>query len=164
MINTWTEIKDFPNYEINKLGQVRSKKTLNVLKGGLDRNGYKCVNIRKEGKTYYKPIHRLVAYTFLNEIQGKNCVNHKDLNKLNNCIDNLEFCNYYENNTHMKKNGKATTSKYAGVSYEKCRGKYKSYIKYQHKNYFLGRFETELEAYNAYLNAMKKFNIENKYA
>lgn len=159
----WKTILGFENYEVSSLGNIRSLKSGNILKGGKDRNGYKCVNLRSFNKTYFRPIHRLVAMTFLEVEKDKICVNHIDSNKENNHVENLEFCNYYENNTHMKlKNGK--TSKYAGVSYCKYRQKYSSSIRVNGKSHFLGRFINELDAYNSYLTALKKYNIKNKYA
>lgn len=159
----WKKILGFENYEVSSFGNIRSIKSGNILKGGKDRNGYKCVNLRSCNKTYFRPIHRLVAITFLKIDKEKKCVNHIDSNKENNKIENLEFCNYYENNTHMKlKSGK--TSKYAGVSYCKNRKKYSSSIRVNGNNCFLGRYENEIDAYNAYLNALKKYNIKNKYA
>lgn len=159
----WILIDGFENYQISNFGRVRSIKSGNILKGGKDRNGYKCVNLRANGKTFFRPIHRLVALNHLQPIEGKNCVNHIDLNKENNHVLNLEFCNHYENNSHMKMNG-STSSKFPGVSYSKDRNKFVASIKVNGKHKFLGRFKTEIEAKNAYLEALKTYNIVNKYA
>lgn len=70
------------------------------VKGSLMKNGYYC--IRTGGKSIYT--HRLVAETFLKKPIGKNCVNHKDLNKLNNKVCNLEWCSNIENLSHAHKN------------------------------------------------------------
>lgn len=159
----WKIIDGFINYEVSNFGNVRSIKSGNILKGGKDRNGYKCVNLRADKKTFFRPIHRLVALNFLEPIEGKNCVNHIDINKENNHISNLEFCNHYENNTHMKMvNGKS--SKFPGVSFCKDRNKFSSNIMVSGKAKFLGRFKTEIEAHEAYKKALIDYNIENKYA
>jgi hypothetical protein len=159
----WKEIKDFDAYLINEFGEVKSKKTNKILIGGSDRNGYKCVNLRANKKSYFRPRHRLVAIAFLPLINGKECVNHKDANKENNHFLNLEWCNYQENNTHMKmRSGKY--SKLPGVSYCKTRNKFSSSLKVNSKHNFLGRFDTEQEAHQAYIKALKFHGIENKYA
>lgn len=156
-------ISEFPNYEVSDSGNIKSIKTGRILIGGHDRNGYKCVNLRCNGKTYFKSIHRLVAITHIDNPDISLCVNHKDFNKENNHVSNLEFCNYYENNTHKKlKTNKA--SKYPGVSFCKTRQKFSSSIKVNGKALFLGRFETEIEAFSAYKKALEEHNIRNKYA
>lgn len=69
------------------------------------RFGYKQIRLRKNNKYKTIYIHKLVALTYLTPIQGKNEVNHKDGNKLNNCVENLEWCNRQENVVHSIKNG-----------------------------------------------------------
>lgn len=67
-------------------------------------NGYLCVNLSKDGKTRIHSIHRLVAETFLEKIEGKTQVNHKDGNKYNNSVHNLEWCTCKENINHCDEN------------------------------------------------------------
>tara|TARA_R110000772_G_scaffold104802_3_gene206307 strand:+ start:320 stop:829 length:510 start_codon:yes stop_codon:yes gene_type:complete len=163
MKNDWIVIDGFTSYEINSNGDIRSIKTNRILTGGKDRNGYHCVNLRSNNKTYFRPRHRLVALNFIDKINGKEFVNHKDGNKSNNSISNLEWCNSQENNSHMKlMNG--TYSKLVGVSYCKTRKKYSSSLKVNGKQKFLGRFDNEIDAHKAYLDALKYNGIENKYA
>ncbi|MFQ3543519.1 NUMOD4 domain-containing protein [Halobacillus rhizosphaerae] len=57
-----------------------------------------CLWKNKEEKTFL--VHRLVAFSFLPLIEGKEYVNHIDGNRLNNNLDNLEWCNHTENNNH----------------------------------------------------------------
>lgn len=47
-----------------------------------------------------KYVHKAVAETFISNLDNKPCVNHKDGNKQNNNVDNLEWCTYSENNLH----------------------------------------------------------------
>ena len=69
--------------------------------GHINRDGY--VNGILDGKN--TQFHRVIALSFLPRIDGKDFVNHKDGNKMNNCVDNLEWCNRSENTLHSFKNG-----------------------------------------------------------
>lgn len=64
------------------------------LKFTTDRDGYL---VTSQGR-----LHRLVAFAFLPIIEGKNCVNHKNGNKRNNYVDNLEWCTSKENTQHFR--------------------------------------------------------------
>ena len=67
----------------------------------ITKNWYKIYNLFKNWKQYKFKAHRLVLLTFI--WASKLIVNHKDWNKLNNNIDNLEYCTYSENNKHAYK-------------------------------------------------------------
>lgn len=95
-----------PNYEISNLGRLRNKKTKHFRTFGNNGKGYMTVqiNIDKVTKSFY--IHRLVANAFIeknNLLQSE--VNHKDGNKKNNCVSNLEWCSSSENKIHAIKLG-----------------------------------------------------------
>ena len=61
---------------------------------------YVTIYFKKEGKHKRIAVHRLVAHAFLTPVDGKNCVNHKDGNKQNNAVENLEWCTVQENTIH----------------------------------------------------------------
>lgn len=65
---------------------------------------YQCV-LYKDKKKHYKRVHRLVALSFIDNIENKKFVNHKDGNKLNNSVDNLEWCTNSDNTQHGYDNG-----------------------------------------------------------
>lgn len=67
---------------------------------GRDGNGYIVVNLRKEHKSTVIPVHILVAQAFLPNPQNLPTVNHKDGNKNNNSVENLEWSSYSDNNVH----------------------------------------------------------------
>ena len=67
----------------------------------INTNGYIRVYIYK--KTFF--LHRLIALTFLENLENKKQVNHKDGHKINNCINNLEFVTNKENQIHKFQNG-----------------------------------------------------------
>lgn len=79
------------NYEVNELGQVRNKQTKNVLKGYLDKDGYRIYTLRKDGKQKSIKAHILIASNFCIKQSQENEVNHIDFNKENNCASNLEW-------------------------------------------------------------------------
>lgn len=102
-------IKNYPNYQISNLGNVKNKKTDKILSKRKSNNGYLRVNVRTGLIKYEKPhtimIHKLVAEYFVPKIKGKNYVNHIDGNKENNCVNNLEWVTAKENSIHSIKMG-----------------------------------------------------------
>lgn len=113
-MENWKTIKDFPDYEVSDLGNVRNIKTKKILKPYksyyLKRPGYERykVDLYKDDKRYRRYIHQLVAKAFI-EIPEKNPdgtildvktlqVNHKDCDTSNNNISNLEWCDQAYNN------------------------------------------------------------------
>lgn len=95
----------YDNYIISDNGEVFNKRNINKpLKTRINKHGYKYLNLSKNGIVKSKLIHRIVAEAFLNYQDG-DVVNHKDGNKLNNNIDNLEFCTQKDNVKHAFDNG-----------------------------------------------------------
>ena len=92
-------------YLINREGKVWSKITKKLLNPCIHRDYPKLslLNKNKERRVY--PIHRLVALTFLPQVEGKNIVNHIDGDKTNFHLSNLEWCSAKENSTHASVNG-----------------------------------------------------------
>lgn len=94
-------------YEITEYGQVISHhfKKPKALKQATDKDGYKFVTLRIDGKTVYKRVHRLVAEIYIPNPEGKPFVNHIDGNPANNCVNNLEWVTNKENIIHAFKIG-----------------------------------------------------------
>lgn len=94
--------KDIPGYEglyqVSDYGRVRSLwyGKIKVLKPGNHR-GYYVVKLCKNGKKKHHSIHRLVVETFIGPIPKRMVVNHKNENKLDNRLDNLEIVTPKEN-------------------------------------------------------------------
>lgn len=86
------DIKGFENYQVSNLGRIYSKKRRACLKvKRLAGRGYYQVRLSKEGKYYYKNLHRLIAETFIPNPNKYRTVNHINGNKLDNRLSNLEW-------------------------------------------------------------------------
>lgn len=88
------------SYSISDDGRIKNDKTGRELKGTYLSNEYHRVNLVIEGKNRIFMTHRLVAMTFLPNPENLPVVHHKDGNKYNNCVDNLEWVTIAENNNH----------------------------------------------------------------
>lgn len=117
----WKPIKDYEDlYEVSNTGKVRSLSRKVIVKnkyGAIStrptiakelkpqlRGSYYMVWLCKNGKPKQYYIHRLVAETFLNNIDNLRDINHKDENKLNNNVSNLEFCTHKYNMNYGNRN------------------------------------------------------------
>lgn len=98
----WKPVANAKNYEISNKGRVRNVLTGLILKPGINRYGYEKIHLRKTGGGHYHTtIHRLVALAWLpNDDEDKFQINHKDGNKLNNRLENLEWASARENVVH----------------------------------------------------------------
>lgn len=95
-------IDGFENYLVNENGEVFSVKRNIYLKPNIVK-GYAYVMLYKNGKGYHKRVHRLVADAFIPNPYNYEYINHKDEDKLNNCKENLEWCNSSYNNSYGTK-------------------------------------------------------------
>lgn len=78
------------NYYVDTFGNVYSGE--NKIKPQVDKDGYLWVNLTYDGKQHNHKIHRLVAQAFIPNLNNLPQVNHKDEDKTNNKVDNLEWC------------------------------------------------------------------------
>ena len=140
--------KDIPQYEglymVSNLGRVKSLpklrcKSEKILKNKITKDGYYETSLSKNGKAKYIRTHRLVAIAFIENVFNKDQVNHIDGNKLNNCVDNLEWCTLQENKEHAIRTG---LQDFIGNKNPKA----KSVIQYDLDNREIARFKTLREA------------------
>jgi hypothetical protein len=95
----WKSISEFPNYEVSTLGNVRNIVTGKVLNPSV-KGGYFHLTLSHNKLSKSVKIHRVVAIAFIENPENKSDVNHKDKNKLNNKLENLEWMTRKENNVH----------------------------------------------------------------
>ena len=93
------EIKDFPGYTITDDGKVISYKFKEprIMKTWYQKSGYENIKLCKNNVTYHFLIHRLVAEAFIPNPDNLPEVNHKDKNRQNNRVENLEWCSRVDN-------------------------------------------------------------------
>ncbi len=152
-ISNYGRVKSLSRQLKNRFGYYNSKEK--ILKSNIGYGGYKFQKLCKNGIESTFAIHRLVALHFLSRDIHRDIVNHKDLNKTNNHVDNLEWCTCRENVHHYEMNSNRS-SKYIGVSFDKNRNKWTAKIKINRKTLNLGRFNSEIEANNAYVEYFNK--------
>ena len=104
MTEIWKDVEEYEGlYEVSNLGRIRNAKTLSIKSQNDNGRGYLQVNLWKNNKGQMKYIHRLVAAAFISNPDNLPQVNHKDEDKTNNRVDNLEwFDNSYNNNYGTK--------------------------------------------------------------
>ena len=167
--------KDIPGYEglyqVSNLGNVKSLERIiirekkgnyivkeNILKPRINDNGYYCVNVYKEGYRKNIAVHILVAIAFLGHVQNRTTKiipDHKDRDKSNNNLSNLELITQRENIDRYWSTIK-TSSKYTGVSWNKIANKWMAKIYIDGKQKHLGYFTDEYQAHLAYQKALNK--------
>ena len=103
-IEVWRDIKGYEGlYQISNWGRVKSlprkyaQKTEKILKNCKNGSGYYLVVLNKNGESKNHHIHRLVAEAFIHNPDNLPIINHKNGNKLNNSVENLEWCTYSHN-------------------------------------------------------------------
>lgn len=101
-------IQNYENYLIYDDGRVFNTTTQKFLKGSIGENGYLYYRLSKNGHKKMFYAHRLTAQHFIENPNNLPVVNHKDGNKLNNQINNLEWVTYSENTKHWKDNNHIT--------------------------------------------------------
>ena len=148
----WKDVVGFEGfYKVSNLGRIKSLKRNGIakdtiLKSKTDRYGYVSVGLRRKGKRTWTTVHRVVAFAFLPFVEGKRHIDHKNMVKEDNRVENLRWCTNEEN---------------IRWRYEKT-NKYKIGIRPTHRStfqvrktinkrrYHVGTFKTLKEAENAY--------------
>lgn len=158
--NEYRIINGYDGYLFSSDGKVISfKKSCREIHGSPNKDGYlKITLVDNEGNCHYFRKHRLIAKAFF----GENIldVNHKDLNKRNCAVDNLEYVTGQENQCHRRLNEGFGI----GVCWDKKSRKWRAYLQNEKKWEHLGFFDTKEKAKDAYINRLRELQIQNKYA
>lgn len=146
----WKDIEGYEGlYQVHKKGYVRNASGL-VMKTYENNSGYLCIKLRKTGKSKSFLLHRLVAIAWVKNKKPDlyTIVNHEDGDKHNCYYRNLKWCDNSYNILHARRTGLnpynkptvgkkfGTSSKYHGVTWDKARGKWKSYIRHDNKSWY----------------------------
>lgn len=116
MNEIWKDVVGFEGlYQISNKGNVRSiTRYKKILTPCIDKDGYRCVQLKHKGISKHCRINRLVATAFIPNPKEKAIVNHIDMNRANDCVTNLEWCSAKENVEWSLKHGK-----YKGSNHKK---------------------------------------------
>ena len=167
----WKVIPEFEDYQISNLGRIKSLSRprfngkgyyLNkekIMMPTINTHGYLCICIQKNRKRYDFRVHQLVMIAFENHVIDKHVmvIDHINGIKTDNRLENLRIVtNRFNCSVGIVKNAEYKSSKYVGVSYDKARNKWQSGIKINGKRVALGRYDTEIEASEAYQNKLKE--------
>lgn len=154
MEEVWKPVKNYENeYLISNYGRLQTiprKGTFKIpiiRKTFLDKKGYEVCSLVKNKKYKYIKIHRLVAEAFIPNPLNKEQVNHKDGNKQNNCVNNLEWVTNKENYEHSIKTGLRDVNKTINIM---TKIKEKPVNQYTKDNIFIKTWNSEKEASQFY--------------
>lgn len=125
MKEIWKTINGFTDYKVSNYGKVKSLKYKKekILKLSISSCKYYFVGLWKNGVRINCKIHRLVTTAFIPNPENKPQVNHKDGNKQNNCVNNLEWVTCSENHLHAYKSKIRKTNNGNNSPYHKLREK-----------------------------------------
>jgi hypothetical protein len=156
------KIDEYINYSVSNFGRVRNNKKGTFLKGSKDGDGYLIVHLSKNGKPKWFKIHRLVGIAFIENVNNYETIDHQNINKLDNRVENLRWANRSQQVANRGK-FKNKTSIYKGVSFNKKSNKWKSQITINKKLKYLGSFNTEIEAFECRKNYILDKNLQEFY-
>ena len=121
----WKDVKGYEGlYQVSSWGNVKSLERIDnnnhpikekIIKFYKTIGGYIQVCLWKNGKVKHFQIHRLVAQAFIPNPYNLPEVNHKDENPLNNCVENLEWCDHNYNINYGTRTEKASETKFKPV-------------------------------------------------
>lgn len=130
----------------------KSRVSIGSIAGNQAPDGYIIIKIF--GQKY--PAHRL-AWFYMTGEWPANVIDHINCIRNDNVFSNIRLATYSENQ-HNRNKFKSTKSGLIGAKYDISRKKYKADIRLGRKTIFLGRFDTAIEAHNAYITAKRKYH------
>lgn len=127
----WKDIPNYPSYKASNLGRLLSYKR--DIKGKLLKcanfNGYRRVLLKQNNKFVSRLVHQIIAITFIENPYNYKEINHINLNKSDNRVENLEWCDRKQNMSHFFKYGNRKVLKGEMVHFSKLTEKNIKYIR-----------------------------------
>ena len=108
----WKNIEESTNYEVSNYGNIRNTKSGQILNPGESGNGYKQVALKMKASNKFEKryVDRLLEFYWLENPENKREVNHINLDKTDNRVENLEWITSSENQKHKYQNRDYRTS------------------------------------------------------
>ena len=112
MEEIWKDIPDYEGlYQVSNLGRVRSLKyhmsdTVHILKPSKNTQGYYQIHLSKNGNSKIRRVHKLVCQSFIPNPDNLPQVNHKNEDKTDNRVENLEWCTAKYNSNYGTRNSR----------------------------------------------------------
>ena len=142
----WKDVAGYEGlYEVSSYGRVKSlnyggcKGKVRIMKQTFNNNDYLMVGLTKDKKRKKWTVHKLVAQTFIENVENKPCVDHISTVKTDNRVENLRFVTHKENNNNeltKKHNREAENNRYKGKKHtEETKEKLRAYTGKNAKNY-----------------------------
>ena len=156
IVEVWKNIPGYIRYKVSNYGVVKvlHRDEWKVLKGRSTGNGYWCVDMWENGSRKTISVHRLVMNVFCGN--SDKYVDHINGNKLDNRLSNLRYCTVRENNSFRNHSDSSkVSSRYTGVTWNKCKNCWQSRIWLHGRMVHIGCFKDEIEASNAYQEKLK---------
>lgn len=132
MKEIWKDIEGYEGlYQVSNYGNIKSLSRVvknaygihrteeKILKPQMKKKGYFQIQLSKDGKQKHYQVHRLVALAFVPNINNYPCINHKDENKSNNHVNNLEWCTHEYNTNYGTRNKRASEKLKENMKYRK---------------------------------------------
>jgi hypothetical protein len=167
----WKDVIGYDyQYQISNLGRFKrvtaytKRHTGFITRGVFDKFGYLRVNVVENKKAKTLKVHRIVTYHFLNNYSEDLSVNHKNFNKSDNRIENLEMMTYSENALDfiLKVKKEKSYSNILGVGYHSQLGKWTTRVNKNGKRVSLGTYSTKEEAEKVILDYQNGIHKDEK--
>ena len=166
MMEEWRAVPGYEGlYEVSNIGNVRNVRRNKLLRLQKTNNGYIRVVLSKNGiKTAFQ-VHRIAAQAFIPNPDNLPQINHKDEDKTNNNVTNLEWCDAKYNNNYGSRKDKARDTKikngyYTGLSKKEYRKQYrdknKEKIREKQRGYMRKYYENNKEKVREHMREYRK--------
>jgi hypothetical protein len=156
VIPTHDNIENYEGlYSVTPEGSVYSVKSKRYLMTGVNNLGYELVNLYANGRSKTHRVHRLVAKAYIPNPEGLPEVNHKDGDKLNNDVTNLEWCDRSHNQQHAFNMRVSRTGFKNLVRWNPRLNSFQAFTRVNGEEIYLGKYSTRKDAETAQYGAQK---------